>query len=320
MRKKQFPPKVIYEDELNRENYPVDEYNEGLSQRVFSQYSLIVNGPKLNRVIQPEEDADIDLNALSDIETKPRDLIPEAKQVKLKSSHSKPVLKLFPFKNKPSTQRQSLGVGLRPFRLSEQHQVNSAPLHKHTMFTKVSNDIFQKQLRGEFKPNETFTIMTDEGAIQKLLDRKRKDISVDKRVSERMYYDRTLGYSRPNYHFHCKKTLNLSSNQALGNTIETKTTRKSLDLTHIGSSIKKRLFSPSSDLRLSTQFEDLRRPMIDSSRKESNTTRNKSTPKCASQQRQKAFYYKQMSFVEHKFAKISKELSQREHTVEEMRK
>ena len=102
--------------------------------------------------------------------------------------------------------------------------------------------------------------------------------------------------------------------------MESKTTRKSMDLTNIGSSVKKRLFSPNSDLRLSTQFEDLRRPMLDSSHKEINTTRNKSTPKCSSQQRQRAFYSRQMSFVEHKFAKISKELSQREYNVEEMRK
>lgn len=190
MRRKHNPPKVVYEDELNRETHPVDEYADGFSHRAVSQYSLIVSGPKLNRVMQPEEDADVDINALSDVETKPRDMIPTAKQVKLKSSHSKPVLKLFPFKKKSVTQRQSLGVGTKPSRLSEQHQINSAPLHKHTMFTKVSNDIFKKQLRGEFKRNETFSIMTDEEAIQKLLDKKRKDVSVDKRVSDRMYYDR----------------------------------------------------------------------------------------------------------------------------------
>lgn len=50
-----------------------------------------------------------------------------------------------------------------------------------------------KQLKGEIKPKDLYPLMTDDKAMNRILEKKKHNRSVDKRVSERMYYERQKG-------------------------------------------------------------------------------------------------------------------------------
>lgn len=58
-----------------------------------------------------------------------------------------------------------------------------------SIYTQVANDVLGKHLRGEMKRNETFTLLQDNLAMSKVLKGDRTSPKIDKRVSERLYYD-----------------------------------------------------------------------------------------------------------------------------------